>query len=63
MDKTRFVILSALALLACATSLHAQGGCVDTPVAPTILLILVGSAGMLYGSSVLRKVLCRNGER
>jgi XrtJ-associated TM-motif-TM protein len=63
MNKTRFVILSTLALLACAASLQAQSGCTDSPEAPTALLMLVGTAGMFYGSSVLRKVLGRGGKR
>lgn len=63
MNKTRFVVLSALALLACTTSLHAQTGCTDSPEAPTAMLMLVGCAGMFYGSSALRKVLRRGGKR
>jgi XrtJ-associated TM-motif-TM protein len=63
MIKTRYVILSALALLAFATSLRAQDGCTDSPEAPTALLMLVGSAGMFYGSSVLRKVLRGGGGK
>jgi len=66
MNKTRFAIFSALAILIVSISLNAQGtggGCVDSPEAPTVLLMLVGSAGMFYGSSVLRKVLCRSKKR
>jgi len=63
MVKIRFAILSTLAFLACATSLHAQGGCTDSPEAPTALLMFVGSAGMFYGSFALRKVLGRKGKR
>ena len=63
MIKRHYPALSVLALLVFATSLHAQGGCVDSPEGPTILLMLVGSAGMFYGSSVLRKVLRRAGKR
>ncbi|MDR3750395.1 MAG: PExPT-CTERM protein [Terracidiphilus sp.] len=67
MIKPRYAVLSSIVLLFAEISLHAQtgtgGGCVDSPEAPTILLMLVGSAGMFYGSSVLRKVLCRNSKR
>jgi XrtJ-associated TM-motif-TM protein len=63
MIKARYVILSALVLLVFATSLHAQGGCTDSPEAPTALLLLVGSVGMFYGSSVLRRVLRGRGKR
>jgi XrtJ-associated TM-motif-TM protein len=68
MIKSRYAVLSAIALLFSAISLHAQatgsgGGCVDSPEAPTVLLVLVGSLGMFYGSSALRKVLRRGGKR
>jgi len=60
MFKIRYTILAALALLGFASSLHAQGGCVDSPEAPTAFLMLLGSAGIFYGSSALKKVLCRS---
>jgi XrtJ-associated TM-motif-TM protein len=66
MIKIRYVVFSALALLSAAISVHAQGtinGCTDSPEAPTALLMLVGSVGMFYGSSVLRRVLCRSSKR
>jgi XrtJ-associated TM-motif-TM protein len=66
MIKTRYVLLSAFAFFVFATLLHAQGhggGCTDSPEAPTALLMLVGFAGMFYGSAVLRKVLGRSGKR
>jgi XrtJ-associated TM-motif-TM protein len=66
MIKIRYAVFFALALLSAAISVHAQGtigGCTDSPEAPTDLLMLVGSAGMFYGSAVLRKVLCRSGKR
>jgi XrtJ-associated TM-motif-TM protein len=65
--KPRYAVLSAIVLLFAAISLQAQtgsgGGCVNSPEAPTVILMLVGSAGMFYGSSMLRKVLCRNRKR
>ena len=66
MIKIRYFILASLALLGFATVLHAQGtggGCDDSPEAPTALLMLVGAAGMFYGSSALGKVLRRGGKR
>lgn len=63
MIKTRDIILSVLTLLIFATSLYAQSGCEDSPEAPTVVLMLVGSVGIFYGSSVLRKMLRRNGNR
>jgi XrtJ-associated TM-motif-TM protein len=38
-------------------------GCVDSPEAPTALLMFIGAVGMFYGSSVLRKALCRSSKR
>jgi len=63
MIKFRYVVLPAVALLFMSTSLQAQSGCADSPEAPTALLMLVGTAGMFYGSSVLRKVLGRGDKR
>jgi len=63
MIKTRDVILFAFVLFAFTASLHAQGGCVDSPEAPTVVLILVGSVGMFFGPSVLRKMLRRDGMK
>jgi XrtJ-associated TM-motif-TM protein len=63
MIRIRYVVLSAVALLSVTISLHAQGGCVDSPEDPTAVLMLVGTAGMFYGMSVLRKVLRRGGKR
>jgi len=48
---------AALLLAFGTVSLHAQGGCFDSPEAPTDVLLLVGSAGMFYGSSLLMKAL------
>jgi XrtJ-associated TM-motif-TM protein len=63
MIRIRYAILSAIAVGFMSTSLHAQGGCVDSPEAPTAILMLIGAAGVFYGSFVLRKVLRRNGKR
>ena len=63
MIKTRYLNPIASVLLLSAASLHAQGGCTDSPEAPTALLMLIGMAGMVYGSSVLRKMLSRAGNQ
>jgi XrtJ-associated TM-motif-TM protein len=43
--KNVFYVLSAALLLCVTTPLYAQGGCVNSPENPTIVLALVGSAG------------------
>jgi XrtJ-associated TM-motif-TM protein len=53
--KTKFFALAALTVALGTVSLHAQSGCFDSPEAPTDVLLLVGSAGMFYGSSLLMK--------
>ena len=60
MKAFRFSLLAALMFLALPLVMHAQGGCVDSPEAPTDVLMLVGSIGMVYGSSVVMKVLRRS---
>jgi XrtJ-associated TM-motif-TM protein len=60
MKAFRFSLLAALMFLALPVVMHAQGGCVDSPEAPTDVLMLVGSIGMMYGSSVAMKVLRRS---
>ena len=44
-------------LLASASPLFAQGGCFHSPEAPTDALLLVGSAGMFFGSGPLLRFL------
>jgi XrtJ-associated TM-motif-TM protein len=63
MNAIQFRVLAALMLLFATASLHAQGGCFHSPEAPTDVLMLVGSAGMFYGSSVLIKFVRRRGSR
>jgi XrtJ-associated TM-motif-TM protein len=62
MKVFRFVSSAILLFLAAPLIMHAQGGCVDSPEAPTDVLMLVGSIGMIYGSSAVIKVL-RKGRR
>lgn len=67
MTRIRYTALSFIAFLFAAISLQAQtgtgGGCVNSPEAPTVFLMLIGAVGMFYGSFVLRKVICRNSKR
>jgi len=53
-------LLIALTLLACPFVIHAQSGCSDSPEAPTDVLMLVGSFGMMYGSSLVMKIMRKN---
>lgn len=56
MKFSRINLLVILALLALPALMHAQGGCVDSPEAPTDVLMLIGSAGMVFGSSLVMKL-------
>jgi len=60
MKVFRLVFGAILLFLAIPVVMHAQGGCVDSPEAPTDVLMLVGSVGMMYGSSVAMKILRRS---
>jgi len=54
----------AIFMFLCIPALmHAQGGCVDSPEAPTSVLMLVGSIGMVYGSSTLMNLLRKTRRR
>jgi XrtJ-associated TM-motif-TM protein len=49
--KKMLPLLSGLALLFCVASpVFAQGGCVNSPENPTVILALVGSAGAALAS-------------
>ena len=50
-------LLAILMFLSVPLVLHAQSGCSDSPEAPTDVLMLVGSLGMIFGSSVAMKLL------
>jgi XrtJ-associated TM-motif-TM protein len=60
MKALRIVLPLITVFLAVPVAMHAQGGCVDSPEAPTDVLMLVGSVGMMYGSSVVMKMLRKN---
>jgi len=57
MKYLRANLLIILMFLAVPVVMHAQSGCSDSPEAPTDVLMLVGSIGMIYGSSVVAKLL------
>jgi len=60
MIRKRHCVLVALILLGMSAVLRAQfGGCDDSPEAPTDVLLLVGSIGMFYGSSLVMKAVRR----
>jgi len=60
MKTFRTSLLVLLMSLTIPAVLHAQSGCSDSPEAPTDVLLLVGSVGMFYGSSVVMTVLRRS---
>ncbi len=47
-------LLFLAALLSITFTAHAQGGCVNSPENPTVVLALVGSAGALVASARAR---------
>ena len=54
MKKSTFWLVAFALLFSVTLSLHAQGGCVDSPENPTALLAVVGSAGALFVSARAR---------
>lgn len=54
MKKSALLIVGSAALLSIALPLHAQGGCVNSPENPTIVLALIGSAGAFLASARTR---------
>jgi XrtJ-associated TM-motif-TM protein len=63
MKMFRVASIAVLTFLAIPVVMHAQGGCVDSPEAPTDVLMLVGSVGMMYGSSLVMKVMRKRRQR
>jgi len=57
MKTFRASLFVVLMFLAIPVVMHAQSGCSDSPEAPTDVLVLVGSIGMIYGSSMVTKLL------
>jgi XrtJ-associated TM-motif-TM protein len=59
MHRVRSIVFVAIACSVVCQHLSAQGGCLDSPEAPTDVLMGVGVAGMFYGSSIAMKVIRR----
>jgi XrtJ-associated TM-motif-TM protein len=59
--KKSYLLLAGLAMMLVATiPAHAQGGCVNSPENPTVVLALVGSAGAFLASARTRIKARRN---
>ncbi len=54
MKKSTLLLIGSAALLSVALPVHAQGGCVNSPENPTVVLALVGSAGAFLASARTR---------
>lgn len=52
MKKLLFLVFAGL--ITAALPLYAQGGCVNSPENPTVVLALVGSAGAFFASTRTR---------
>jgi XrtJ-associated TM-motif-TM protein len=61
--KKSALLLSSAALLFVALPLHAQGGCVQSPENPTVILALVGSVGAFAVSARDRIKAYRNSKK
>jgi len=57
MKAFRINLFAILMFLAVPAVTHAQAGCSDSPEAPTDVLMLVGSVGMIFGSSLAMKIM------
>jgi XrtJ-associated TM-motif-TM protein len=54
MINKRIVSFVVVALFLVTISAHAQGGCEDSPEAPTDILLLVGTVGLFQGSRLFQ---------
>lgn len=54
MKKSSLLLIGSAVLLTVTLPLHAQGGCVNSPENPTVVLALVGSAGAFLASARAR---------
>lgn len=61
MKKTS-LLLAAAAVFTVSLPLHAQGGCVNSPENPTIVLGLIGTAGAFLASARARIRARRNSK-
>ncbi len=60
MKKSSLLLIGSAVMLTVSLPLHAQGGCVNSPENPTIVLALVGSAGAFLASARNRMKARRN---
>jgi XrtJ-associated TM-motif-TM protein len=58
MNKTLLLVSGFAFLLCVASPLFAQGGCVNSPENPTVVLALVGSAGAALATIRTRRAAC-----
>jgi XrtJ-associated TM-motif-TM protein len=56
MINKRVVSFIVVALFLVTVSAHAQGGCADSPEAPTDILLLVGTVGLFQGSRLFQRL-------
>ena len=62
MKKSSLLFLGSALLLTVSMPVFAQGGCVNSPENPTLVLALVGSAGALFASARTRIKARRNSK-
>ena len=62
MKKSSLLLIGSVVLLTVASPLYAQGGCVNSPENPTVVLALVGSAGAFLASARARIKARRNSK-
>jgi XrtJ-associated TM-motif-TM protein len=60
MKKSSLLLTGIAIMFASSLPLYAQGGCVDSPENPTLVLALVGSAGAFVASARARFKARRN---
>ena len=60
MKKSSLLLTGVALLLVTAVPVYAQGGCVNSPENPTVVLALVGSAGAFLASARARIKARRN---
>ena len=60
MKKSTIVFLGCVVLVLVAAPLYGQTGCTDSPENPTVVLALVGGAGVLFSAVRARWKARRN---
>ncbi len=60
MKKSTLLLAGLAVMLTVAVPVYAQGGCVNSPENPTVVLALVGSAGAFLASARARIKARRN---